>query len=310
MKYPGLIGREARLAEVLALLLQQAGHVAAAPASVEALLDVADRATATGAAAPEPHSYALAASVPRGPLSTEGARRKLDDMGFNKVDASDSEMDAAWTLANRLRRQHRLFLWAPADLGSWLPEGQRQTLTDQIVSYVENEAESGNPDLAEALGAVLGVSMRSAPTAADALATTSRALDMLAGGANFNRVVEETGVTAAVSQALAQAPAAVDDAPPVVVILMSGGTVNSISATHPADVIVLDDDLETSDPDDLTRIGNKTYRVTEQAAITRPGSSTRGSDFVVDVLAGLCAAEASRLEADGDEPEEDDAPRA
>jgi hypothetical protein len=309
MKYPGLNGREARLAEVLALLLKQAGDVAAAPASVDVLLEVADRATTAGAAAPEPRTYAPTAHLPRGPLSTDAARRKLNDMGFDKVDASDSEMDAAWTLSSRLRKQHRLFLWAPADLGSWLPEGQRQTLTEQIVSYVENEAESGNPDLANALGAVLGVSMSAAPTAADALATTSRALDMLGSGANFNQVVEETGVTAAVSQALAQARAAAEDAPPVVVVLISGGTVNSISATHPADVIVLDDDLETSDPDDLTRIGNKTYRVTELAAITRPGSSTRGSDFVADVLAGLCGAEATRLEHVDDEPEEGDAPR-
>lgn len=310
MKYPGLNGREARLAEVLALLLEQAGHVAAAPASIDALLEVADRAVSTGAAAAESRSYPGKAPLPRGPLSTDAARRKLDDMGFNKVDATDSEVDAAWTLANRLQKQHRRFLWAPADLGSWLPEGQRQTLTDQIVSYVENEAESGNEDLADALGAVLGVSMRGAPTAAEALATTSRAFDMLAAGADFNRVVEETGVTAAVSQALAQHRAAAEDAPPVVVVLMSGGTVNSISATHPADVIILDDDLETSDPNDLTRIGNKTYRVTEQAAITRPGSSTRGADFVVDVLAGLCAAEAARLDAAGDEPEESEAPRA
>lgn len=309
MKHPGLNGREARLAEVLALLLQQAGHVAAVPASVDALLEVADRAVAAGKVAAESRNYTPTAPLPRGPLSTDAARRKLNDMGFDKVDASDSEMDAAWTLANRLRKQHRLFLWAPADLGSWLPEGQRQTLADQIVSYVENEAESGNPDLADALGAVLGVSMYAAPITA-ALATTSRALDMLAAGADFNQVVEETGVTAAVSQALAQTRAVVEGAPPVVVVLISGGTVNSISATHPADVIVLDDDLETSDPNDLTRIGNKTYRVTEQAAITRPGSSTRGADFVVDVLASLCAAEAARLDAAGEEPEEGEAPRA
>jgi len=310
MKYPGLIGREARLAEVLALLLQQAGHVASAPASVDALLDIADRTVATGAAAPERRSYVPTAPAPRGQLSTDAARLKLNDMGFNKVDASDSEMDAAWTLANRLRKRHRLFMWAPADLGSWLPEGQRQTLTDQIVSYIENEAESGNPDLADALGAVLGVSMRAAPAAAAGLATTSRALDMLAGGADFNQVVEETGVTAAVSQALAQNRVAIEDAPPVVVVLMSGGSVNSISATHPADVIVLDEDIGTSDPDDLPQIGGKTFRVTERSADTRPGSPHAGSAFVWNVLADLDAADASRAAFAESEIEIEAAPRA
>jgi len=176
MKYPGLTGREARLAELLALLLQQDGHVAAAPESVEALLEAAGRAVGTHSAARQQRTVQAPAWPAQ--LSTAAARRKLDEMGFDKVDPSEVEIELAWVLANGIRKRNRYFLWAPEDLGSWLPEGQRKTLTDQILAYVGNAADSGSLDLADALGAVLGVSMRGpAPGVADALDTTTGASD-------------------------------------------------------------------------------------------------------------------------------------
>lgn len=310
MKYPGLIGREARLAEVLALLLQQAGHAAAAPSSVEALLEAADQALATSSVARDQRAEPPAR---RAQLSTTAARCKLDEMGFSKVDPSDSEVELAWVLANGIRAKNRYFHWAPEDLGSWLPEGQRKTLTDQVIMYVENAAESGNLELADALGAVLGVSMyETAPSVSDALDTTMRAFDMLAQGADFNQVVEKTGVTRAVSVASAAAhaadQAAADASRPVVVVTMSGGMVESISATQAADVIVLDDDVGTSDPADLTEIGGKPFRVTERSADTRAGSTEAGSTFVWGVLADLDAAHGSSP--DPDEVDAESGPRA
>lgn len=50
MNYPGLAGRDARLVEMLALLLKQGGHVTAPPDSVDALLEAAERAVSPAAA--------------------------------------------------------------------------------------------------------------------------------------------------------------------------------------------------------------------------------------------------------------------
>jgi hypothetical protein len=46
MQYLGLAGHDARLAQALAALLQQGGHVDAVPNSVEALLEAAGHALA------------------------------------------------------------------------------------------------------------------------------------------------------------------------------------------------------------------------------------------------------------------------
>lgn len=244
MKYPGLVGRDARLAELLALLLQQSGHVVAAPASIDALLEAAGRAVDPAVAAQLQKPLA-----PIDPV-TNGWLASLSD---------------AFHLARR--------------------DGQSHT-AGKLHEILSHFARADRPPVAYP------------PEVTEALATTSRALDLLAQGAEFNHVVEQTGVTAAVSlasvSALAAVQAAAEAPAPVVVVSMSGGVVEAISATQAADVIVLDDDIGTSDPDDLPQIGGKAFRVTERSADTRPGSPHAGSAFVWEVLADLDAADASR----------------
>jgi Mrp family chromosome partitioning ATPase len=140
-----------------------------------------------------------------------------------------------------------------------------------------------------------------------------RALDILAAGASFNQVVEQSAVTAAVTLAKASAQAAVEAAAdarsPVVVLRMNAGTVLAVDSSHAADVVVLDADIYGSELPDLTDVGGELYRVTERAANARLDTEGAGADFVSDVLAHLGEAEGARIAALEVE-EEADTPRA
>lgn len=139
------------------------------------------------------------------------------------------------------------------------------------------------------------------------------ALDLIAEGHPWDDVAVETGIVftlgAAKIAAQASIKAAADAQHPVVVVSLKDGMVSAVNATHPADVVVLDADIYSSAPQDLTCIGDDLYRVTELAAVARQDTPGAGADFVLDVMAELDAADARRAAAEA-EGEEESAPRS
>lgn len=314
MQYPGLAGHDARLAQALAALLQQGGHVDAAPNSVEALLEAAGHALAPGAAR---------AAAP--------APGKWDP---------DAIENAEWASIHRALTQARDYLCKDGTRHTWLDgdiamAAERAKAPRRHIPTVDpvtkgwlatlssafHQARRGEHDHdAEKLREILHYFARAdrspvayPPEVTQALAVAGRALDMLAAGASFNQVVEQTGVTAAVTLAKASAQAAVEAAAdarsPVVVLRMNAGTVLAVDSSHAADVVVLDADIYGSEIPDLTDVGGELYRVTERAANARLDTEGAGAGFVSDVLAHLGEAEGARIAALETE-EEADAPRA
>lgn len=131
------------------------------------------------------------------------------------------------------------------------------------------------------------------PAVAAALTTAATALDRLAAGDEFNQVVEETGVTAAVSAARISVEAVEALAPrssgqdPVVVVEINGGVINCIRANMAAHVVILDEDTEGVEP--LRTVDGSEYYVTEQrlSAFGGPGQPGVDPDFVARVIEQL-----------------------
>jgi hypothetical protein len=315
MNYPGLAGRDARLAEMLTLLLKRGGHVLTPPDSVDDLLEAAERAIAPPAAqpaapasdkwAPENLARAEWASIHR---ALTQARDYLCKDG-----ARHTWLDGDIALAGERAKEQRRYLPSvePVTKG-WL---------DSLSSAFHQARQRGNDHDAEKLREILHHFARAdrppvafPPEVSEALGTMSRALDMLAAGEDFNQVVEKTGVTRAVSLARVSAQAAVEEAantpPPVVVVTVDAGMVKAVDASRPADVVVLDADIYGCDITDLTAVGDGLFRVTEQAANVRANVPGAGAAFVSDVIARLDEAEAVRIAAmDAEEEAENAGPR-
>lgn len=315
MNYPGLVGRDARLAEMLALLLKQGGHVLTPPNSVDDLLEAAERAIAPPAAqpaapasdkwAPENLARAEWASIHRALVQ---ARDYLCKDG-----ARHTWLDGDIALAGERAKEQRRYLPSvePVTKG-WLAT---------LSSAFHRARQSGSDHDAEKLQEILHHFARAdrppvafPPEVSEALVTINRALDMLAAGEDFNLVVEKTGVTRVASLAKVSAQAAADEAantcPPVVVVTVDAGVVKAIDASRAADVVVLDQNIYNCEVTDLTAVGDQLFRVTEKAADIRTDVPGAGAHFVSGVIAHLGEAEVARIAAvDADEEAENAAPR-
>lgn len=257
MNSPSAPNNEARLAQMLTALLQQGGHVASQPESVDALLEVAGRAVAAPGSAPRP--------LPKIDPVTNGWLAALAD-AFHSARRTGS--------AHTAEKVHEILHHFAR--GDRLPVAFPPEVTETFDKF-------------------------------------SHALDLIAEGHLWDDVAVETGIVPTLQAGKIAAHAAIkaaDDAKhPVMVISLKGGLVSAVNATHPADIVVLDADIYSSAPQDLTCVGDDLYWVTTLAAMARDDVPGAGADFVHDVLAHLDEADARRSLAEEVDADTDAAPR-